>query len=272
MKELFVEMRGRAQRKERAAEAQRVAVRGSGLRIGSYLGLRTLEASFRGVPLRLEQELTEGATGGYLWAGTVRMLERVLTCGALDSDGDVAPLRVLELGSGVGLGALILALAGAAVVATDRASALALLRRNVAAHPPASDRLVGSGGSVRVMEHAWGTAPTAELQREVERGFDLIVACDCVYATHAVEPLVASLVALSTPGRTRLIVANAQRTALEVFVRRAAPHFSLAFIATGGGEETDVEEATTPGASAAAAAAAERVEEVKVRVYDGARH
>ena len=84
--------------------------------------------------------------------------------------------------------------------------------------------------------------------------------------------LVASLVALSTPGRTRLIVANAQRTALEVFVRRAAPHFSLAFIATGGGEETDVEEATTPGASAAAAAAAERVEEVKVRVYDGARH
>ena len=266
MNGVFAEMARKRAAAEVAAEKQREAVRGCGLTIASYLDVRELRAVFRGIPLVLAQDLTEGSTGGYLWAGSVRALEHVLSRGVLDAI-DASPPRVLELGAGVGLASLVLALAGASVVATDRVSALPLLQRNVDAH--AALLAADGAGDVRVLAHAWGEVASAELQREVDLGFDLIVACDCVYATHAVKPLIASMRALSSRSRTKLIVANAQRTALEVWLRSARPHFDVDLLAEG--RAAPAGGAADGGAGGEGRVERERGEEDKVRVYVGER-
>ena len=268
MNGVFAEMAAKRLAAEVAGEKSREAVRSCGLTIASYLDVHELRVVFRGLPLVLAQDLTEGSTGGYLWAGTVKALEHVLSRGVLDTI-TASPPRVLELGAGVGLASIVLALAGASVVATDRASALPLLQRNVDAH---AEMLEADGaGDVRVFAHAWGELASAELQREVDLGFDLIVACDCVYATHAVEPLIASMRALSSRARTKLIVANAQRTALEAWLRSVRPHFDVDLLAEGRAASAGSAADGGAGGGGGAREERERGEEDKVRVYVGER-
>ncbi|GBF88102.1 hypothetical protein Rsub_00814 [Raphidocelis subcapitata] len=94
----------------------------------------------------------------------------------------VAGARCLDLSSGCGLVAIVLARLGADVVATDLAPNLPLLRENCQANAP---------GAVAVLEHTWGTdvAPLGP-------PFDLVFACDVMYVEEAVPDLVATLRAL----------------------------------------------------------------------------
>ena len=79
-----------------------------------------------------------GGNGATVWDSALAFATAVSSSG--DDDDSVAAttdwrgLRVLELGSGVGLVALALACRGANVVATERAIALPLLEKNVEAN------------------------------------------------------------------------------------------------------------------------------------------
>ena len=82
-----------------------------------------------------------------------------------------AASRVLELGSGCGLVALALACRGANVVATERAIALPLLEKNVAANAALVER---RGGTLSCAALDW-TTPDADV---LNRGYDAVVGAD----------------------------------------------------------------------------------------------
>ena len=150
-----------------------------------------------------------------------------------------AGTRCLDLSAGCGLPGLVLAKLGAAVTATDLAPNLPLLEKNSAAngerrgrhraahcsarcvslHPPpplppppppptlppvahAAAPVPAAGCGIAVREHSWG-GEVAHL----EPPFDFILACDLMYICELVQPLVASLVALSGPS-THIYIAH----------------------------------------------------------------
>jgi len=93
---------------------------------------------------------------------------------------DVAGLRVVELGCGLGVPSLVAAARGAEVTATDWADdAIALLRENAA----------GNGLTV--------TAEVRDWRDPWDERFDLVLAADVLYERRNVEPLVAQLEALA---------------------------------------------------------------------------
>ncbi|KAI8472236.1 MAG: putative methyltransferase-domain-containing protein [Monoraphidium minutum] len=96
----------------------------------------------------------------------------------------VAGRRCLDLSAGCGLVGIVLARLGAAVVATDLAPNLQLLRDNCDANAPCA---------VRVVEHRWGAgvAPLAP-------PFDYVFGCDLMYVEEAVPDLVETLRALAS--------------------------------------------------------------------------
>ncbi|PRW45633.1 hypothetical protein C2E21_5777 [Chlorella sorokiniana] len=121
--------------------------------------------------------------------------------------------RCLDLSAGCGLPCLVLAKLGAgAVVATDLAPNLPLLRKNAEAN----------GCAIQVLEHSWGedVAPLGP-------PFDIIAACDVMYVAEAVEPLVASLCALSGPHSRIYISHGRNRQAEPQFLAAAGQHFTI---------------------------------------------
>jgi predicted nicotinamide N-methyase len=115
---------------------------------------------------------------------------------------DVRGLRVVELGCGLGLTALVAAARGADVVATDWAEdAIELLRRNA----ERNDLVLRT--EVRDWREPW-----------VER-FDLAVAADVLYEHRNVEPVLARLRELAPVA----LVGLAGRPYEQEFLRVAAP-------------------------------------------------
>jgi predicted nicotinamide N-methyase len=115
---------------------------------------------------------------------------------------DVHGLRVVELGCGLGVTALVAAARGADVVATDWAEdAIELLRRN------AERNGLGLRAEVRDWREPWA-----------ER-FDLAVAADVLYERRNVEPMLARFRELAPVA----LVGLAGRPYEQEFLRRAAP-------------------------------------------------
>ena len=115
---------------------------------------------------------------------------------------DVRGLRVVELGCGLGLPALVAAARGAEVVATDWAEdAIELLRWN------AERNGLGLRAEMRDWREAW------------EERFDLAVAADVLYERRNVEPVLARLRALAPVA----LVGLAGRPYEQEFLRHAAP-------------------------------------------------
>ena len=121
-----------------------------------------------------------GGNGATCWDSALAFAEAVCGGGddSLASTTDWRGLRVLELGSGCGLVALALACRGANVVATERAIALPLLEKNVAANAALVER---RGGSVACAALDW-TAPDADV---LNRGYDAVVGADLCFAANA---------------------------------------------------------------------------------------
>ena len=123
-----------------------------------------------------------GGNGATVWDSALAFATAVSSSG--DDDDSVAAttdwrgLRVLELGSGVGLVALAIACRGAHVVATERAIALPLLAKNVEANAALVER---RGGSVACAALDW-TAPDADV---LNRGYDAVVGADLCFAANA---------------------------------------------------------------------------------------
>jgi hypothetical protein len=143
--------------------------------------------------------VSNGGIGGDLWASSVAMSNHLLmTYTSSKYPSGMEGLKVLELGSGIGLVALTCRQLGAELVATDMPSVLPLLEENIARNNQA---LVGKG-SVQVVPYMWGTSPPPPSSSQdawMEVKFDLILCADCVYAQSSIEPLLAALLALSTP-------------------------------------------------------------------------
>lgn len=121
-----------------------------------------------------------GGNGTTVWDSALAFSTAVLSDDdeSLLATTDWRGLRVLELGSGCGLVALALACRGARVVATERAIALPLLAKNIAAN---ADLVGRRGGIVETAALDW-TAPDATV---LDRGYDAVVGADLCFAANA---------------------------------------------------------------------------------------
>jgi predicted nicotinamide N-methyase len=120
---------------------------------------------------------------------------------------DVAGLRVVEFGCGLGLPSLVAATKGATVTATDWSpDAIELLRENAARNGLALTT------DVRDWREPW------------DERFDLALAADVLYEQRNVEPVLARLRGVAPEA----LVALAGRPYEQEFLRRAGPHEEVA--------------------------------------------
>ncbi|XP_039051266.1 protein-lysine methyltransferase METTL21D-like [Hibiscus syriacus] len=113
--------------------------------------------------------------------------------------------RVIELGAGCGVAGFGMACLGCDVVSTDQIEVVPLLRRNVERN---SSRIMqmnsnsDSFGSIKVAELDWGNEDHI---KAVAPPFDYVIGTDVVYAEHLVEPLLQTIIALSSPKTTIML-------------------------------------------------------------------
>jgi predicted nicotinamide N-methyase len=119
--------------------------------------------------------------------------------------------RVLELGSGGGLAACVLARLGCVVTATD-------LPANIP-HLEASLQRNGVLAKVQVRPLDWSQAPVSVVPFLDER-WDVLLLNDCAYDAGACVHLARTVAALCYANpRMQILIANEPRTALEAFLR-----------------------------------------------------
>jgi predicted nicotinamide N-methyase len=153
----------------------------------------------------------DDSTGTRIWdAGLV--LSRILS-----EEPSIEGARVLELGSGTGVGGLTAAACGARVVLTDGATAtLPLLEANV--------NVNGLADRVDVRHLRWGYEE--DLVHVAALGpFDLLVGSDLLYAPEEHDSLLSTLEWLCTPGRTEVLLAYPTRFTEDLFLEMAAHAF-----------------------------------------------
>ena len=138
----------------------------------------------------------------HLWPGALALARLLATLPGLGTG-----TRVLELGCGLGLPAVIAARRGARVVASDRACApLAVVERSAA----------DNGCAVACVQMDW-THPA------LRGGFDLCLGADVGYDRAAEASLAAALAALLRPGGTAWLAdsVNVARTTLQAALSAA---------------------------------------------------
>lgn len=143
----------------------------------------------------------------HLWPGAVALARMVL------ADASVgAASRVLELGAGLGLPALVAARRGAQVVATDwQRAPLRVLGRS----------LVENGVAAACVQMDWA-------QPALCGGFDLCLGADVAYDRTAEEPLVAALACLLRPGGRAWLADSVNTARTSLGEKLAARGFSVA--------------------------------------------
>jgi predicted nicotinamide N-methyase len=138
-------------------------------------------------------------SGGRIWEAG-QLLSDVLLSDAYREQ--LPAMRVLELGSGTGIGGLTAAAAGANVLLTDGDNGtLSLLEANVQRNVEAN--LFAQLPSVCRLQ--WGDARDLEEAR-ASGPYDLIIGADIVYDPDAFDVLLESLEQLATPGRTEVLL------------------------------------------------------------------
>lgn len=145
-----------------------------------------------------------------------RIWDAGLALSALLADPSLAGKRVLELGSGTGVGGLSAAAAGAQVLLSDLPANVPLLEANIAANR--------MGHAARAVQLRWGCAAD-EYQAALGGQFDLICGSDLLYAPNTFDDLLSSLVRLSTPGRTQVLFTYPTRYTEDIFFEIVACFF-----------------------------------------------
>ncbi|KAI6119214.1 hypothetical protein EDD16DRAFT_1555119 [Pisolithus croceorrhizus] len=167
-----------------------------------------------------------GDTGSVVWRASVEFCRAVLhqyffPSGSVVFDySRLSECNCLELGAGTGLLGIALSPLFRAYTATDIAALLPLIRKNMTLNPRPKYGAVGSQCmNLTVEELDWLTlaslppGPTrirycpsprvgASSMPNKDDIWDLILAVDCIYHPSLLRPLVDTIEALSTPGRT----------------------------------------------------------------------
>ena len=159
--------------------------------------------------------LTTDSTGQRIWdAG--RVLASVLC------HSDLNGKRVLELGSGTGVGGLTAAKGGAALVMLTDGSetAVELLQQNIEAND-LEDR-------AQSYQLSWGWSYLADTVDLVAHGpWDLIIGSDLLYAPESHPDLLTTLAALCTPSHTEVLLTYPTRFTESLFFDEAAELFRI---------------------------------------------
>ena len=159
--------------------------------------------------------LTTDSTGQRIWdAG--RVLASVLC------HSDLNGKRVLELGSGTGVGGLTAAKGGAALVMLTDGSetAVELLQQNIEAND-LEDR-------AQSYQLSWGWSYLADTVDLVAHGpWDLIIGSDLLYAPESHPDLLTTLAALCTPSYTEVLLTYPTRFTESLFFDEAAELFRI---------------------------------------------
>ena len=159
--------------------------------------------------------LTTDSTGQRIWdAG--RVLASVLC------HSDLNGKRVLELGSGTGVGGLTAAKGGAALVMLTDGSetAVELLQQNIEAND-LEDR-------AQSYQLSWGRSYLADTVDLVAHGpWDLIIGSDLLYAPESHPDLLTTLAALCTPSHTEVLLTYPTRFTESLFFDEAAELFRI---------------------------------------------
>lgn len=137
----------------------------------------SLSSSSSAIVVDLEYRLN--GTGSSLWDSSIVLLKYLERTHCDDWRGK----RVLDLGAGVGLVGLVLALYGAHVTLTDIGECLHMLRRNIDANR-ATIAASGRGGAVDCDELFWSATSNPPAKLLVEP-YDYILATDCLLPYNA---------------------------------------------------------------------------------------
>lgn len=133
--------------------------------------------------LKIYQKM-EGDVSCVVWDASLVLAKYLETMCQHKSDF-LSGVKVLELGSGLGVVGLTAATLGAQVTLTDLPEALPLLRLNI----NENKAKIGSMGGYAIAEALiWGDNSSL-----LDEEFDIIVLADCVYYEEAVDPLIESL-------------------------------------------------------------------------------
>ena len=134
----------------------------------------------RGATVTIRQDPENQTTGGCVWETsyllalwTLRTLEPRLSNRGRTDNG---PVRCLEVGAGCGLLGIALASAGASVIVTECAAAMANLEWNVARNPPPP----ATHGALSARTLDWTDHAHARGAR-AEGPFSFLLGTDCVY-------------------------------------------------------------------------------------------
>jgi hypothetical protein len=129
--------------------------------------------------------------GGRLWPSA-----SVLGNYLLQHRSKLTGKRVLELGSGIGLGGMVAAMAGAHVTLTDGApEVVRLLQRNTARNIAAIEACGGSISACHMLR--WGEWDDVERACSKHGPFDIIIGADLLYSPSGYTPLLDTLHQLS---------------------------------------------------------------------------
>lgn len=164
---------------------------------------------------RLKQDPSSKHLGTTVWDASIvlsKYLERCFRKGELGRKKKSLK-KALELGSGMGLGGMSLAMMGYDVTLTDVMEVLPLLRANVEANVILASndpqgQWKGKVGNVRVLLLEWGNQ---EHIRDAGPPYDIVVAADCVYNEELCDTFIQTIVDVSHK-KTHVIIVNEFRS------------------------------------------------------------
>ena len=158
----------------------------------------------------VSQDANSSEPGAVLWEVSI-IVARLLDCGALDGSG-LRDRKVLELGAGCAVAGLAYAVRGARVTFTDLPALADHVRANVERNlgPPGFPRsdIYPAAGEHRVVAYDWCDGLPKAIEGET---FDVVLATDCVYHAHLVEPFLDALDACAPTPRTTVVLAFERR-------------------------------------------------------------
>ncbi|KAJ4360410.1 Ribosomal protein lysine methyltransferase [Didymosphaeria variabile] len=190
----------------------------------------------------LTSDRKEGTTGAVVWKVTPLFAEWIASPNFLSKHGFLGSDNVaIELGAGVsGLVALTLGPKIKKYIATDQDYVIRLLKRNIAENLPTintrkpkpkkktSHSISESVCGIETLELDWELNSVSSLPSQLGlsgegAGFDLVIACDCIYNESLIEPLnstcaqICKLRSLDGKDRPTLCLVAQQLRSHEVF-------------------------------------------------------